>query len=804
MGLQSALSTALTGLSAAEASIDVVGNNVANSQTVGFKESSVSFATQFLQTQSIGAAPSTTSGGTNPRQIGLGTKVAEITPSFTQGTIEISSNPLDVAIQGEGFLIVQGSQGGQFYTRNGQLKTNENNEVVTTTGQRVMGYNAVDGNLIESLTPVVIPIGEAAVASSTENVFIAGTLTPTAEVGDTPSVIESSVLATKEFEIPDSAGFTISDVTEALAPSVGGIVTGFTGGAGPAAGDYNYRFVFTDPQGNEGAISLDHFVTATGTDTVNLSGLQPASGDYSGVNVYRTTVGGTGDYFLVGSATDPTGTPTFNDTVLDGALGTIINTDSLDQTAYSYYVTFASSSGQPPESRPTLQVGSVPINQPGGRIRLKDIPLPATGDYDRIRIYRNTSADSSTFYRVADIPGTQDVYMDTSSDNDISTGPSVNTLDLDGTKIKSDTLLTNVQLRNGQDFTDLFEEGTLSFTSQKGDRQLEAKELTITATTTVQELVDFVTQASGIDSSVPSSSASSVVDGKLQFISNIGIENAVSIGLSAFQLTPSAASSTTVPVTIPFSETQAANGSGSTTDFIVYDSLGIPLTVRLTTVLESKSGTNTVYRWFASSPDNEPLPSEGVNTVVGTGTLTFDGNGDLASGQGSTSVAINRLETASQSPLAFDLDFSSVTGLANTDNLGQSNSTLNVVSQDGFAPGVLTSFAITESGEIRGVFSNGVESALAQVRMARFTNSAGLQQSGDNLFAEGVNSGAAQEGNPGANGLGTLTAGAVELSNSDIGQNLIELILASTQYRGGARVITAVQQLLDELLALRR
>lgn len=110
MGLQSAMTTALTGLQAAETTIDVVGNNVANSNTVGFKESDVNFATQFLQTRSVGGAPTTSSGGTNPRQIGLGVKVAEISPDFTQGTIEISSNPLDVAIQGDGFLIVQGPQ----------------------------------------------------------------------------------------------------------------------------------------------------------------------------------------------------------------------------------------------------------------------------------------------------------------------------------------------------------------------------------------------------------------------------------------------------------------------------------------------------------------------------------------------------------------------------------------------------------------------------------------------------------------------------------------------------------------------
>ncbi len=133
MGLQSALTTALTGLQAAETTIDVVGNNVANSQTVGFKESEAIFATQFLQTLSIGSAPSTNSGGTNPRQIGLGVKVAEISPNFTQGTIEISSNPLDVAIQGDGFIVVQ-SGNGELYTRNGQLKLNAENEIVTATG----------------------------------------------------------------------------------------------------------------------------------------------------------------------------------------------------------------------------------------------------------------------------------------------------------------------------------------------------------------------------------------------------------------------------------------------------------------------------------------------------------------------------------------------------------------------------------------------------------------------------------------------------------------------------------------------
>jgi flagellar hook protein FlgE len=102
------------------------------------------------------------------------------------------------------------------------------------------------------------------------------------------------------------------------------------------------------------------------------------------------------------------------------------------------------------------------------------------------------------------------------------------------------------------------------------------------------------------------------------------------------------------------------------------------------------------------------------------------------------------------------------------------------------------------------VFSNGIARDLGQIQLARFANNAGLEAKGENLFAPGVNSGLPITDSPGAQGIGTIIAGAQELSNADIGQNLIDLITASTAYRGGARVITTVQQLFDELLNLRR
>lgn len=172
MGLQSALTTALTGLSAAETQIDVIGNNLANAQTVGFKSSDAVFATQFLQTLSLGAGPSANNGGTNPRQIGLGVQVAEIAANHNQGTIEISSSSSDLAIQGDGFFQVQAADGEKLYTRNGIFKLNSDAELVNATGQRLLGYGIDEQFRLQtdSLVPLSVPLGTKTVAKATENV----------------------------------------------------------------------------------------------------------------------------------------------------------------------------------------------------------------------------------------------------------------------------------------------------------------------------------------------------------------------------------------------------------------------------------------------------------------------------------------------------------------------------------------------------------------------------------------------------------------------------------------------------------
>ena len=407
-------------------------------------------------------------------------------------------------------------------------------------------------------------------------------------------------------------------------------------------------------------------------------------------------------------------------------------------------------------------------------------------------------------------PNTTTEFTDSVADSIVSQNAQA---DLDGPTITTNTLLTNVLIRDGMNFENLFEEGTLSLGGRKGGRALATEQFTITSTSTVQELMDFMRVTTGIqraaddpanpipnsvnsipgDTSALTPGATLTQDGRIRLVSNNGVDNAVTIGLSAFALTNSAGDIATPH--LGFSTTQAARGQSTATDFLVYDSLGVPVNVRMTAVMESRTGTATTYRWFADSADNDPL--NGVDLAVGTGRVTFDGQGNFLAAT-NTQVTIDRRNTPAASPLDFNLDFSAISGLESP------NATLAASRQDGSSVGTLTSFAIGEDGIVRGSFSNGVSRTLGQIRLARFSNPAGLDQRGQNLFGVGANSGLPVEGNPGENGIGTLVSGAIELSNTDIGRNLIDLVLATTQYRGNTRVITAAQQLFEELLNLRR
>jgi len=148
-------STALSALSATSTAIDVVGNNLANMNTPGFKTSAVAF--RDLVTQSLGA-------GLGETQVGFGTGLPLTIRQFTQGAIQTSSGLLDAAIQGDGFFVVSDQNGNTLYTRSGNFQVDKSGNLLTDTGQKVQGWTtinpatqAVDTN--GPLGNIVVPVG---------------------------------------------------------------------------------------------------------------------------------------------------------------------------------------------------------------------------------------------------------------------------------------------------------------------------------------------------------------------------------------------------------------------------------------------------------------------------------------------------------------------------------------------------------------------------------------------------------------------------------------------------------------------
>jgi flagellar hook protein FlgE len=585
------------------------------------------------------------------------------------------------------------------------------------------------------------------------------------------------------------------------------------GGTHPENATYRYKVVFVDATGTESVASPQ--ITATtptgngvADNSITLNNL-PTSAQYSQMRIYRTAAGGSDFFFLAQKATGGSYVDN-NSTPLSS---TPLNTTALNGN-YSYMITYYKAGK--PETRPSPLAG--PQNVVNGRIQLSNFPTPPTPgpgipDYDGIRIYRNLANNQDSYFLV-DTIGLGQTYTDSKSDSTISNlvTPGNKRVNLDGPTVDSNTLLVDVVRRDGFQYQNIFKEGTLEYKAKKGGRALDNRIFTVTANSTVQDLMRFMQDSMGIqtpdtDPTNPIATSLNKItgesgtlaaggylqDGKIRFVSNNGVDNALDIDLSAFKMTDSLGNITTP--NLGFSNLQEAIGQSTVADYIAYDSLGLPIRMRVTAVLESRTDVETIYRWYADSADN--APATGSKISVGTGLIRFDGTGNFVAATNST-VAVDRSNFPSISPLEFNLNFEQMNGLA------VEKPSMVASRQNGSPPGVLSSYIISEDGLIRGVFSNGVSRDLGKIRLARFTNPEGLEQRGQNLYAQGINTGLPIEGSPGENGIGSVVSGALELSNTDIGADLVSLVLASTQYRSNSRVITATQQLFDELLNLRR
>jgi flagellar hook protein FlgE len=233
-------------------------------------------------------------------------------------------------------------------------------------------------------------------------------------------------------------------------------------------------------------------------------------------------------------------------------------------------------------------------------------------------------------------------------------------------------------------------------------------------------------------------------------------------------------------------------GDTYTTTQTVYDSLGANHNLSGTF---TKTGTNT---WsFQSALD-------GVNATTQTySTLTFDSDGNLITPTDNsiTFAALSNGGTiGSGNIVTWDLtssDALAITGYAST-------SVINSLTNDGSASGTLKSLSISADGTISGFFTNGQTTEMGQIVLADFNDTSGLKKIGSNLFAETIISGAAVINVPDASGMGTLSSNSLEMSNTDLATEFVNMIIAQKSYSANAKIITTVDQMLTELINIKR
>ena len=278
-----------------------------------------------------------------------------------------------------------------------------------------------------------------------------------------------------------------------------------------------------------------------------------------------------------------------------------------------------------------------------------------------------------------------------------------------------------------------------------------------------------------------------------------------------------------IPAGTPAGDIAAVEGTWSTT-FDVFDSFGRAHQLQVS----FNRDPGQPNRWRAEAvvdPDAQVVTNTAVGGQGGAGAnvfyLNFDNLGAL---QSVTDGALNVLDAEGDLGIQVGFDVPE----ANPDAAGAvtrqnfnlrlgtvgdykqsitqfaSRSTTKMIQQDGYTLGYLESFRIDQNGVIMGVYSNGTNRAVGQIALASFTNPGGLEKSGENNYQVTINSGAPRVDTPNVAGKGKIIAGALEMSNVDLAEQFTDMIVTQRGFQANSRSITTADQMLQEVLTLKR
>lgn len=717
-----AFNTAVSGLQANQTRMEVIGNNIANVNTTGFKANRATFEEQFAQTISGASEPTGTRGGRNPFQVGLGTRVASIDTIHTQGAIGATGKNTDIAVQGTGFLVLEDGNNNRLYTRDGNLGIDADGRLVSNTGLRVQGFQADSRGVINSsgsVTDLVIGTNRTYPPQASSKVDVAGNLFRPARLTAEQAYAHA---------IQNGA-------------AVGVAMTGYGNGPGTLQlGTTNNNRL------DAGELTINN-VSIIGEVPLTLPG-----------DTTQTAMQKMAD--LINFHRDKT-----------GVLATVKTTS----TGGTPTVQIALTALRPGEDQQIVVGGnSIPD------ITMNNTQLFRTGT-TTIQTQSLNTTGQTTAGAISLISG--DIVVNGVDIGALPATPTTNTAEQNAQAIIG---LINSKTDNT---------GVTAFSDGNGRISMRstARDIILTGRTL----------ADGPGPASPTPGGGANVSGLFSGMNRA--KNATVL-------------------------------SGTTTD--VFDSLGSQHSVGLEFVSDYDVVTdaggivrgtrdNGIWNWAASSdePDVAVLSSDGAaGANVPLRNVNFNENGLLKNFSGRftlnflntdaiTSTSIFNFNTnlspnvAQPQPMTVDV------GTVNdTDGLTQFSgaTTLTVADQDGYAAGDLANFTFAPDGTVRGVFTNGKILALGRVALASFVNDSGLLRGnlsvggGGNVYQETPNSGEPRIGMAQGGGKGSIIGGALEGSNVDLSEQFTDMIVTQRAFQANSRTITTADEMLQEILSLRR
>lgn len=721
------LESAVSGLQNHQVRMDLIGNNLANSNTIGYKSQRLTFKESFSQMLEGSTKPPGGNGGKNPIQVGLGTAIGSIDTILNQGNIQATGIMTDLAIEGKSYFAVSNGAGGYNYTRNGAFQMDSQGHMVMSSNGMVLQGRIADSNgdfSTNKIGDLRIPFDEQSPAKATTNVSFSRNL-------NADSMAKGTITQTQAYYQKASLNNTALgsfDSTSLLA-----LKNSKGESLNLKSGD---KIKITDPVGNERIFTI----TADSTSP-DLTAIAPATDPkevYGLADIVNLIPGA--------STLDAGGNPADFITI---PAGYTVTTDA------------------------PLAMSKVSAAFGGS--------LNAAGTAFSTDSFRAPAVKSNLLSEVYDSSG-KPLY-----DPSANTATSPN-----GASGLQDGDVITVKANVGG--SPVGGEGSLTFDH---------------TSTKLEDLIDLIRQEIKLpmkdgtpqdNLSVEMNGANTddnLTDGSIIIRGQPGEDFAISnMTIRATNNNPATSSPTIFNTNNSTTDFQSARDAGIVdTSMAVYDRNGETHNMTMTFVPTNNLGE---WEWSIKFPGQEKIEQGGKGKVNfgpdgSVSSFTMDDNSPrliVDPGNGAETIEI-------------DLNMG---GPGNFQGLTQfkADSTASAVGQDGYGTGKLSNVSIDTMGYVKGVFTNGVTKDLAQIMVVDFVNPGGLQRVSDSVYTTSANSGEAVFGRPGTQSASKLRPGALEASNVDISHEFTDMITTQRGFQANSRVITVSDQMLEELLSLKR